>query len=75
MTNLLLFRSNIDRILQFTLQRLTVKPVEWRRILKTLNCIDFSIKNGSPQIVMAYKQELYKISVLCNFGFTENGKD
>lgn len=55
--------------------KLQSKPNEWRRILKTLNCIEFVIKNGSPQIVMALKHEMYKLSSLSNFYFQENGKD
>ena len=52
-----------------------MKPNEWRRILKSLNCIDFVIKNGSPQVVNAYKQEMYKLNSLCSFYYQENGKD
>lgn len=40
--------GNVDRIVQFTMLKLQSKPNEWRRILKTLNCIEFVIKNGSP---------------------------
>jgi predicted ATP-binding protein involved in virulence len=43
------------------------KPFEWRRILKTLNAIEFIIKNGSPQVVQTLRREVYKISNLNNF--------
>ena len=61
--------------MQFTLTKLASKPNEWRRILKTLNCIEFVIKNGSPQIVSSFRQQMYKLNPLTSFYFTENGKD
>jgi epsin len=65
----------VDRIVQFCLQKLQSKPNEWRRVLKTLNCIEFVIKNGSPQIVVNFKSEMYKLNSLTSFYFQENGKD
>ena len=47
----------------------------WRRILKSLSAIEFLIKNGSPPAVIQFKRDLYKISSLCNFSYTENGVD
>lgn len=59
----------MDRIVTFVMLKLQSKPNEWRRILKTLNCIEFVIKNGSPQIVMRLKQETYKLQSLNGFYF------
>ena len=47
----------------------------WRRILKSLNAIEFIIKNGSPPAVIQFKRDMYKISGLCNFSYNENGVD
>jgi hypothetical protein len=42
---------NIDRISEFFMLKLNSKAQEWRRILKTLNAIDFLLKNGSPAML------------------------
>lgn len=40
-----------------------------------MQAIEFVVKNGSPQAVMALKRDSYKISSLCSFSYMENGKD
>jgi len=70
-----MFSQNVERIVTFVFLRLKSKAVEWRRVLKTLNVIDFCIKNGSPSLVIGMKREIYKISSLCSFTYMENGSD
>jgi len=44
-------------------------------VLKSLTAIEFIIKNGSPPAVIQFKRDMYKISTLCNFSYTENMVD
>ena len=55
--------------------KLESKPNEWRRVLKTMNCIEFVIKNGSPHFVIEVRRECHKMSSLSNFYYMESGKD
>ena len=55
--------------------KLQSQPVQWRRILKSLTAIEFIVKNGSPPAVIQFKRDMYKISSLCNFTYSENGMD
>jgi uncharacterized protein YpuA (DUF1002 family) len=43
--------ENSNKIADFLLLKLSAKGPEWRRVLKSLNAIDFLLKNGSPMIV------------------------
>lgn len=65
----------MDKILAHFYLKLQSKSGEWRRVLKTLNSIEFIIKNGSPQAIQALKREVYKLHSLSNFSHMENGKD
>lgn len=49
--------------------------LEWRRVLKAMHSLEYLIKNGSPMCVQQIKQEVYKISSLSNFSFSEAGLD
>jgi len=40
---------------------------------KTLNLIEYLIKNGSPRFVLDFRQEIYRIRLLMQFNHTENG--
>ena len=71
--NVSLYSANVDRVCQFCYVKLQANAVEWRRILKTLNVLEFVVKNGGPQAVMQLKRDTYKISSLCNFNYMENG--
>ena len=42
-------------------------------MLKTLQAIEFVVKNGSPQCVIYLKREIYKITSLNHFSYLENG--
>jgi len=44
-------------------------------VLKTLNCLEFVIKNGSPIFVIEIRRECHKMQILRNFYYMENGKD
>jgi ENTH domain len=70
-----LFSQNVDKILAHFYLKLQSKAHEWRRILKTLNSIEFIIKNGSPNAIQALKREIYKLQSLSNFSHVESGKD
>ena len=72
---LTLCSQNVQKILDHFYLKLQSKPNEWRRILKTLNSIEFIIKNGSPNIIQTLKREIYKLSSLSNFSHVENGND
>ena len=42
-------------------------------MLKSLNALEFVVKNGSPQAVLAIKRDQFKISSCTNFSYNENG--
>lgn len=42
------------------------KP-SWRKVLKTLNLIDFLLKNGSPSLVSTYKYDIYQFKALTDY--------
>ena len=67
--------QNVEKILAHFYLKLQSKAHEWRRILKTLNSIEFIIKNGSPNAIQTLKREIYKLQSLSNFSHVENGKD
>ena len=69
------YRQNVERVSKFLYTKLESTGPQWRRILKSLSAIEFIIKNGSPPAVIQFKRDLYKISSLCNFSYTENGVD
>ena len=55
--------------------KLNSKPKEWRRIFKTLNAMDYLIKNGAPRAVQDIKDDLFKIRAFVEFSYTEGGQD
>ena len=55
------------------MEKLKSPGPQWRRVLKSLNAIEFVVKNGSPQAVMQMKRESHKITTVINFHFNENG--
>ena len=71
--SVILDSANVEKVCNFCFTKLTATPAEWRRVLKTLNVLEFICKNGSPQAVMQLKRDLYKISSLCNFNYMESG--
>lgn len=57
-----------SRVMDYLFNKLQAsKPFEWRRILKTLNTLEFICKNGSPSCVMQLRRETYKLSSLNSF--------
>merc|ERR1719210_2097889 len=48
---------------------------KWRRVLKTLNLLEFLVKNGSERIIDDLRRDQYKIRSLMDFSFQEDGKD
>jgi len=55
--------------------KLQLQPKEWRRIFKSLNTMDYLLKNGAPRVVQDIKDDLYKIRSLNNFSYREAGQD
>lgn len=55
--------------------KLQLQPKEWRRIFKSLNTMDYLLKNGAPRVVQDIKDDLYKIRSLNNFSYREGGQD
>lgn len=55
--------------------KLDSKPDQWRVIFKTLNAMDYLMKNGAPRTVQDIKDDLFKIRKLTTFKFSENGAD
>eukprot|EP00435_Cladocopium_sp_Y103_P021151 s4476_g5.t1 len=47
----------------------------WRRVLKTLNLLEFLIKNGSERIIDEVRREQFKVRPLMDFSYSEDGKD
>ena len=60
-----------SKIADHLLLKLQCKGVEWRRILKSLNAIEFMIKSGSPSIVSKFQMDVYKIRSMSSFSFDE----
>ncbi|CAE7613817.1 EPSIN2 [Symbiodinium natans] len=47
----------------------------WRRVLKTLNLVEFLVKNGSERIIDEIRRDQYKVRPLMDFSYSEDGKD
>mmetsp|Transcript_12611 Transcript_12611/g.37455 ORF Transcript_12611/g.37455 Transcript_12611/m.37455 type:complete len:214 (+) Transcript_12611:149-790(+) len=54
---------------------LQAKGAQWRRLLKTLNMLEFLIKNGNERIIDELRRDQYKVRPLADFSYSEDGKD
>lgn len=51
-------------------------PVDkWRRIIKTLNLMEYLLKNGCPRFAIDFREEIFRIRMLTEFTHKENGDD
>jgi len=62
-------------IMRMVWEKLQSSPHRWRRILKTLNLIDFMLKHGPDQIRSEVCSGKSRILQLQNFSFMEDGRD
>ena len=42
---------------------------------KTLNLVEYMIKNGSPRFVIDFREEIFRIRLLTQFTHKEDGED
>eukprot|EP01015_Nassula_variabilis_P036135 TRINITY_DN924_c0_g1_i6.p1 TRINITY_DN924_c0_g1~~TRINITY_DN924_c0_g1_i6.p1 ORF type:complete len:672 (+),score=132.04 TRINITY_DN924_c0_g1_i6:584-2599(+) len=47
--------------MKYIWKRLSQKDKQWRRILKTLNLVEYLLKNGSPRCLHEFKDEIYTL--------------
>lgn len=59
-------------MIEFFKYRLESPPHEWRRIMKTLNAIEYIFKNGNPRFVMDFRSEMFKLNNLQTFNYYED---
>jgi hypothetical protein len=57
-------RDDYTIIMKHLWLKLNSNPKEWRRIFKTLNAMDYLIKNGAPRAIQDIKDDLFKIRSL-----------
>ena len=67
--------TSYNRISEFLMLKLQSKAIEWKRVLKSLNAIEFLIKNGSPAMLQRFQMDVYKIRSLSGFSYDEQGLD
>ncbi|CAK69660.1 unnamed protein product (macronuclear) [Paramecium tetraurelia] len=67
--------TSCDTIMKFIWKRLDSDNREWRRILKTLNMIEYLTKNGAPRCVGEFRDNIYKIRSFSDFFLVEQGSD
>eukprot|EP00929_Paragymnodinium_shiwhaense_P019296 TRINITY_DN13217_c0_g1_i1.p1 TRINITY_DN13217_c0_g1~~TRINITY_DN13217_c0_g1_i1.p1 ORF type:complete len:545 (-),score=167.58 TRINITY_DN13217_c0_g1_i1:502-2136(-) len=63
------------KIMNKVWEKLQSTPDRWCRILKTLTCLDFLLKNGPDSILGEVQSEQNIIRRLQNFQFSDEGKD
>mmetsp|Transcript_43581 Transcript_43581/g.79377 ORF Transcript_43581/g.79377 Transcript_43581/m.79377 type:complete len:532 (+) Transcript_43581:158-1753(+) len=64
-----------QKIMKKIREFLDEKPHKWRRILKTLNLVDYLLKNGTDRTVDDCLGEQYTVRRLERFSYSEEGKD
>ncbi|CAD8083427.1 unnamed protein product [Paramecium sonneborni] len=67
--------TSCDIIMKFIWKRLDSDNREWRRILKTLNIIEYLIKNGAPHCVGEFRNNISKIRSFSDFFLVDQGSD
>ncbi|KAL4470094.1 hypothetical protein ABPG72_008753 [Tetrahymena utriculariae] len=67
--------ENREVILNFIFHRLSNKTKNWRKILKTLELIEFLIKNGLYDLCSDFRREIVHITTHCDFQMLEKGVD
>ncbi|CAD8081891.1 unnamed protein product [Paramecium sonneborni] len=67
--------TQCDTIMKFIWKRLDSDNREWRRIMKTLNMIDYLTKNGAPRCVGEFRDCIFKIRSFSDFIMVEQGSD
>mmetsp|Transcript_1903 Transcript_1903/g.4861 ORF Transcript_1903/g.4861 Transcript_1903/m.4861 type:complete len:547 (-) Transcript_1903:112-1752(-) len=67
--------SDRQKIMKKIREFMDEKPHKWRRILKTLNLVDYLLKNGTDRTVDDCLGEQYTVRRLERFSYSEEGKD
>lgn len=67
--------NDFNAIMKHIWERLSQKGKKWRRILKTLNLMEYLTKNGSPRCVGEFKDEIYQLRTLQDFSLYEQTLD
>lgn len=63
-----------QQIQEFIWEKLK-KGKSWKKVLKTLNLVEFLLKNGPPSIVSSFKYDVYQFRSFDNFSHSDNGID
>lgn len=63
-----------QRINEFIWDKLR-KSKSWRKILKTLNLVEFLLKNGPPSIISSFKYDIYQFRSFDNYSHYSDGID
>ena len=69
------YRNDYTVIMKHLWAKLNSKPKDWRRLFKTLNAMEYLIKNGAPRAVQDIKDDLFKIRAFNEFAYSESGTD
>mmetsp|Transcript_1636 Transcript_1636/g.1459 ORF Transcript_1636/g.1459 Transcript_1636/m.1459 type:complete len:319 (-) Transcript_1636:228-1184(-) len=67
--------NDFTQVMQYIWARLSSPKKKWRKTLKTLNLIEYLIKNGSPRCIQEFRDEQYQIRMLQELTVIEEGAD
>jgi epsin len=68
--------QQFNEVMPLLYRRINESQGSWRETYKTLQLIDYLLKNGAEQVIENVRDHLYEIKSLTNYQFTdEKGKD